>query len=499
MLLFDKHKIIEMKNIKLPVTKTAFVICLITGFIISGGCTKDFLDVDPIAQQTSETFFANEEDAKKAVTSAYGHLNQWFVNGFAHLAITSISSDDAERGSVPGDASFLDDIDNFTFTSTQFLIDDYWKGQYAGINLCNQSTDNIPGIQMDETLKARLLAEVKFIRALHYFNLVRAFGDVPLVKTVPVTAEELNPVRTSKADIYNFIEADLMEAAAVLPPSYPSEEIGRATKGAALVMLAKVKMYEQKWAEVSALCDQVIAMPYSLATDFNGIFRIAGENSGESIFEVQSNAFGNDCGTYSQYSEVQAVRNQFGWGFNVPTQSLYDAFDPADSRRDATIMRRGESTSEGDFITNTAPNPLYNKKVYVPSSVPNPCGWGYGRDQNRRILRLGEIYLIKAEAANELNDTTMAKTFLNAIRNRAGLPSIDAQSQAIMRQSIWKERHMELAMEDDRFFDLVRQGNAGTVLRAQGKQFVDGKNELFPIPQNQITLSGNKLTQNPNY
>lgn len=467
--------------------------------LVFGACKKDFLEVEPIGQQVSATFFANAADANKAITSCYGHLNQWFVAGFAHLAITSISSDDAEKGSVPGDAAFMNDFDNFTFSPTQFIIDDYWKGQYNGINLCNQSIDNIPNIDMDPALKARFVAEARFIRAYHYFNLVRAFGDVPLLKRVPVTPEEINPARTSKEEVYDFIEQDLTEAAAVLPASYPASDIGRATKGAAMAMHAKVKLYRRDWPGVLTLTSQVIALPYALATDFNGIFRISGENNAESIFEVQSNTFASDCGTYSQYSEVQAVRNQFGWGFNVPTTSLENAFEPGDVRKAATIMYRGQTTPEGDLITTIAPNPMYNKKVYVPSSVPNPCGWGYGRDQNRRILRLADIYLIRAEAANEQNDTTEAKVYLNAVRNRAGLASIDAISKENLRNKIWNERHVELAMEDDRFFDLVRQGNAGTVLRAQGKQFVDGKNELFPIPDKQITLSGGKLTQNPGY
>lgn len=471
---------------------------LFTGHLFSG-CKKTFLDVEPIGQQTSEAFFANASDADKAITSCYGHLNQWFVNGFAHLAITSMTSDDAEKGSVPGDASFLNDFDNFSFTSTQFIIDDYWRGQYNGINLCNQSIDNIPGINMDPALKARYVAEAKFIRAYHYFNLVRAFGDVPLLRRVPVTADEINPVRAPKDIVYDSIEVDLRDAAAILPTAYPSSDIGRVTKGACLAMLAKVKMYRQRWPDVLDLTNQVIALPYTLTTDFNSLFRIAQENNAESIFEVQANTFVNNCGSMSQYSEVQAVRNQFGWGFNVPSPSLESAFEPGDLRKDATILYRGQTTPEGDLITSTAPNPMYNKKVYVPSSVPNPCGWGYGREQNRRVLRLAEIYLIRAEAANEQNDTTEAKIYLNAVRNRAGLPSINAISKESMRNKIWNERHVELAMEDDRFFDLVRQGNAGTVLRALGKGFVDGKNELFPIPDKQITLSGGKLTQNPGY
>ncbi len=477
---------------------------ILFGIVIGGslvfldGCNKKFLDVAPIGQQTSSTFFANSADAQKAVTSCYGHLNEWKVAAFANLAITSITSDDAEKGSVPGDAGFLNDFDNFTFTSTEFTIDDYWTGQYAGINLCNQCIDNIPKISMDAALQARLIAEAKFIRAYHYFNLVRAFGDVPKVDHLPVTPDELNPVRAPKADIYALIESDLNEAANILPAAYPVTETGRATKGAALGTLAKVKMYEKKWTEVLALTDQVLAMPYALMSDYYKMFRVAYENNSESLFETQANTFANDCGTYCQYSEVQWVR-PVGWGFNVPTQDLVNAYEPGDLRKAATIIFSGETTQDGDVIPANSPNPRYNKKIYVPSSVPNACGYGYGRDQNRRILRLGEIYLIRAEAANELNDTVKAKAALNIIRNRAGLPSINALSQANLRTKIWNERHVELAMEEDRFFDLVRQGRAGQVLRAQGKQFVDGKNEVFPIPDRQIVLSGNKLTQNPNY
>jgi hypothetical protein len=466
--------------------------------IILTDCNKKFLDVAPIGQQTSSTFFANSDDAQKAVTSCYGHLNEWKVAGFAHLAVTSMTSDDAEKGSVPGDAAFMNDFDDFTFTSTQFEIDDYWTGQYAGINLCNQCIGNIPKITMDASLQARLIAEAKFIRAYHYFNLVRAFGDVPKVDHLPVTPDELNPVRAPKADIYALIESDLNDAAAVLPISYVSSEVGRATKGAALGTLAKVKMYEKKWTEALALTDQVIAMPYALMSDYYKMFRVAYENNSESLFETQANTFANDCGTYCQYSEIQWVR-PVGWGFNVPTQDLVNAYEPGDLRKAATIIFSGETTQDGDVIPANSPNPRYNKKIYVPSSVPNACGYAYGRDQNRRILRLGEIYLIRAEAANELNDTVKAKASLNIIRNRAGLPSINAISQANLRLKIWNERRVELAMEEDRFFDLVRQGRAGQVLRAQGKQFVDGKNEVFPIPDRQIVLSGNKLTQNPNY
>lgn len=483
----------KIKFLKIKLLTAAVFILLLTA------CKDNFLDVEPQGQRRTENFFETAEDAIRSITACYGHLNTWKVNGFAHLAITSITSDDAEKGSVPGDASFLNDFDDFTFTSTQFIINDYWTGQYEGINLCNQSIENIPNIQMDPNLKTRLIAEARFIRAYYYFNLVRAFGDVPKVDHLPVTPEELNPTRSPKSEIYALIEQDLNAAAAVLPVSYSAENTGRATKGAALGMLAKVKMYQQDWAAVLNLTEQVMAMPYSLVNNYYKVFRVQNENNSESIFEVQAQVNPNDCGSMSQYSEVQAVRNQFGWGFNVPTANLANAYKAGDVRREATLLFRGETTPEGDVIIASAPNPMYNQKVYVSASVPNPCGWGYGRDKNRIVLRLGEILLIHAEAANEFGQTQKALTSLNRIRTRAGLAAVNITDKTLLRQAIWEERRVELAMEEDRFFDLVRQGRAGEVLRAQGKQFVSGKNEVFAIPQRQIDLSGGKLTQNPGY
>lgn len=485
-------------SFKIESLKTKLLMAVVL-LLLLPACSEDFLDVEPQGQRRTENFFETAEDAIRSVTACYGHLNTWKVSGFAHLAVTSITSDDAEKGSVPGDASFLNDFDNFTFTSTQFILDEYWTGQYEGINLCNQSIENIPNIQMDPALKARLIAEARFIRAYHYFNLVRAFGDVPKVDRLPATPEELNPARAPKSEIYALIEQDLNAAAAILPLSYNAENTGRATKGAALGMLAKVKMYQQDWGTVLSLTEQVMAMPYSLVNNYYQVFRVQNENNSESIFEVQAQVNPNDCGAMSQYAEVQAVRNQFGWGFNVPTADLAAAYKAGDVRREATLLFRGETTPEGDVIITSAPNPIYNQKVYVPANMPNPCGWGYGRDKNRIVLRLGEIYLIHAEAANELGQTQKALASLNHIRTRAGLAAITTTDKTLLRQAIWEERRVELAMEEDRFFDLVRQGRAGEVLRAQGKQFVDNKNEVFAIPQRQIDLSGGKLTQNPGY
>ncbi|WP_242918592.1 RagB/SusD family nutrient uptake outer membrane protein [Pontibacter liquoris] len=493
-----------MKNI---VFKTKRNTLLLAGVLALGGlysCGDSFLDVEPEGSTVSENFFVTSDQAIQSVSAIYGNLKDFNVFVFPWLAVTTISSDNAEKGSVPGDAGFLDTFDDFTLTSTEGQLNGFWTGQYQGINLANQSITNIPAISMDENLKARLIAEAKFLRAFHYFNLVRTFGGVPLRTSVPVgkeqeTPEQLNPARASREEVYAQIIADLTEAVQVLPPSYDAANVGRATKGAALALLAKVQMYQSNWNEVMSLTQQVIGLGYSLTPKYADIFKLSGENNQESIFEVQAQTIPGNCdASNSQWSEVQGVRNQFGWGFVEPTQDLVDAFEKGDERMEVTILFRGEKTPEGDVITTTAPNPRYNQKAYVPSFVTQECG--YGKDQNIRVIRYAEVLLMHAEAANELGNTQEALDALNQVRERAGLTPATTTSQEELRMIIWHERRVELALENgDRFFDLVRQGRAAEVLQAQGKHFVAGKNEVFPIPQRQIDLSGGVLTQNPGY
>ncbi|MFD2245372.1 RagB/SusD family nutrient uptake outer membrane protein [Pontibacter ruber] len=484
------------KKVKRKVPVLAFALAL--GALYA--CDKDFLDVEPQAA-TEETFFETEEDAIRSVNAIYGNLREWKVAAFAHLALTHVASDNAEKGSDPGDAAFMNDFDNFTASPTQFILDDYWTGQYQAINLTNQAITNIPPIPMDENLKNRLIAEAKFLRAHHYFNLVRAFGDVPLITKISKepTAEELNPGRTPKEQVYAQIITDLDSAAMILPVRYGAADVGRATKGAALSLLAKVEMYQKNWQQVFDLTQQVMGLGYSLTPKYYDIFRISGENNSESIFEVQAQTIPGNCGaSNSQWAETQGVRGQFGWGFFIPTTDLENAYEPGDERKDATILYRGEVTPEGDKINDNAPNPRYNQKAYVPASVTQECG--YAKDQNIRILRYAEVLLMHAEAANELGNTQAALDALNQVRNRAGLSDVTVTDKDELRNIIWHERRVELALESgDRFFDLVRQGRAAEVFQAQGKNFIAGKHEVFPIPQRQIDLSAGKLTQNPGY
>ena len=453
------------------INKAVFSGCLL-GVSFLYACKEDFLDVDPQGQARSEDFFQTQEHALQAVNAIYGNLREYKIAAFPHLVLTHVTSDNAEKGSDPGDAGFVNDYDNFTFTSTQFFLADYWNGHYQGINLANQALFNIPNISMDQALQQRLLAEAKFLRAHHYFTLVRAYGDVPLITRPPQTTEEINPVRAPRQEVYQQIITDLTEAAAVLPPNYNSLNVGRATRGAALTLLAKVQLYQRNWSEVLRLTNEVRGLGYSLAPDFYQMFRIAGEYNSESIFEVQAVTVPGNCGaSNSQWAEVQGVRGQFGWGFAIPTEDLVNAFEPGDKRLDATILFRGEITPEGEQINPTAPNPRYNQKAYVPGFVTRDCG--YGKDQNIRLLRFAEVLLMHAEAANELGQTSEALASLNLVRNRAGLPSLTITDQAALRNAIWKERRVELALESgDRFFDLVRQGRAAQVLQAQDRKSV---------------------------
>jgi hypothetical protein len=471
---------------------------------IATACSDSFLDVPPQGKVKAEDFFLTEADATEAVNSIYGNLRGWTNVAFAPMALESLGSDDAEKGSDPSDASFLNAFDNFTVTATEGQIYDFWSGRYLDINLCNQLIDNIQNIPMNEGLKARYVAEAKFARAYAYFRLVRAFGDIPLRLTVPKGASEFNIPRTPKAEVYAAIERDLTEAASVLPVSYTGSDIGKFTRGAALSLNAKVAMYQNKWTEVRDLTNQVIALGYTLFPNYYQLFRVANENSSESIFEIQATLVpGNGAVSNSQYSQIQGVRGtDAGWGFNVPTQDLADFYEAGDPRRDATIIFSGEITPDGDAIPSNTPNPRYNQKSYVPFSQLD-LQLTPGCQQNVRVIRFADVLLMNAEANNELGNASAALASLELVRararngNNAILPQVTTTDQAQLRQAIWRERRAELAMEFDRYFDVIRQGRGLQVFGPKG--WKANKNEVWPIPQREIDLSSGVLVQNPGY
>ncbi|TDQ10346.1 RagB/SusD family nutrient uptake outer membrane protein [Pedobacter metabolipauper] len=492
-------------NIKNNSVSKRLAFAALSVLVLSQGCKKSFLEVDPQGKPQATEFWKNQEDASKAVNAMYANLRSWENTAFAPIAIESMGSDEAEKGSIPSDAPFHNNFDNFTATSTEGQLKDFWKGQYQNINLANQILGNVPGINMDATLKSKYLAEAKFVRAYSYFRLVRAFGDVPLRLSLPKDASEYNLPRTPKAQVWAAIETDLSEAAAVLPPTNVTADIGRITRGAALALHAKVSMYQQKWDQVLALTNTVMGMGYSLFPSFEGTFRIPNENNSESVFEIQAQLVQSIAdASSSQYSQVQGVAgvNWGGWGFNIPTQALVDAFETDDPRMNATIIFRGETTPQGDVIPATGANPMYNQKSYVPSSY-FVNGFNQGADQNVRVIRYAEVLLMNAEAANELNDPAKAKLSLNAVRLRARqgnpliLADVTTSDKVLLRTAIWHERQVELAMEFDRYFDVIRQGRALAIFGPKG--WKANKNEVWPIPADEIDLSAGVLTQNQGY
>lgn len=497
-----------MKSIKYITSLKQIGLCagLATLLLLPSACKESFLDTDPQGKQAGDVFWTNESDATKAVNAMYANLRSFDNIAFGSIAVESLGSDETEKGSATTDATFLDTYDNFSVGSTDGQLGAFWSAQYKNINYANQVLDNIPAIEMTASLKDRYLAEAKFIRAFSYFRLVRAFGDVPLRLKVPAGTAEYNIPRTAKAEVYAAVEKDLTEAAAVLPLSYGSADLGRATKGAALSLHAKVSMYQQKWQQVYDLTTQVMnSGQYSLLANYEQLFRLNNENSSESVFEIQNELVpGNADASNSQYSQVQGTRGVVGggWGFNVPTQELVNSYEAGDPRKDATILFRGETTPEGDFIPLVGDNPRYNQKSYVPFSQ-YISGFNEGAQQNVRVIRYADVLLMNAEAANELGKPTEALASLEMVRARARgtsktiLPKVTTTEQAALRTAIWHERQVELAMESDRYFDVIRQGRAAEVFGPKG--WKANKNEVWPIPQTEIDLSGGTLTQNPGY
>jgi hypothetical protein len=384
-------------------------------------------------------------------------------------------------------------------------VGSFWAGSYAEINLCNQVLDHVDTMaSVAANLKARYAAEAKFIRAYCYFRLVRAYGAVPLHLSVPKTPAEFNKERSAAPEIWSSIEKDLTDAETILPVTYGAPiDNGRATKGAAQALHAKVAMYQKKWSEVKSYAEKVISSgAYSLFNNYSNLFTISNELSTESVFEIQADlivgAEGGSSFPWSQNSECQTPENQNGWGWNVPSQDLVSAFAQGNdnTRMNATIIMVPETVGGDNIVQNANNNSRYNQKSYVPSSY-YVSGYPRGCQKNILAIRYAEVLLMNAEANNELGSAPLATSSLNLIRSRAGLPATTATSQTDLRTAIWAERRLELAMENDRYFDVIRQGRAATLFGPKG--WTANKNELWPLPYNEILLSGGKLSQNQGY
>ncbi len=408
---------------------------------VNQSCSNDFIEVSPTEAipETNLDIYNSNDGATSFVTAIYAKFLDWNMSTFAWIGVTSIVSDDADKGSSPGDSgSDKDILDALNFTPSTPSFKELFASNYQGINRVNQALKYIPQLdKADPELRKRLLGEAKFLRAFMYFTLVRSFGGVPLVDHVPVSGVEADKIMTltrkSKEEIYAFIEQDLKDAIEALPnkSTYSGNNVGRASVGAAHALLAKVYLYQKKWQLAVDECNLVTG--YSLTPNFQDIYKVSGENNAESVFEI--NGSGDTAGrAIQQYSQVQGARGTtgWGWGFATPTQSLYDAYSVTDTRRDATIIHRSMTLYDGYFVGPNVENKFYNYKAYSSNYRDQAS-----TDVNIRYLRYAEVLLIKAEAMNELGQTSGAVPFLNQVRQRAGIGDTPALSQSDVRTDIW--------------------------------------------------------------
>ena len=499
------------KVIKLLARIQSAIVAAFLALVILSSCQKDFLDRKPKGQLTFDTYFENEDQAVWAVNAIYQNFRSWEMCAFPWIGITDIISDDADKGSTENDALYVKELDDFTFDATNQVFGQSWKGHYHTIFRANLAIENIPSVNMDPALRDRLVGEAKFLRAYSYFRLVQWYGDLPVI-IKPLDEEEYFTQQRSPVDeVYSLIGQDLQDAIAALPEKseYPPEDLGRATKGAARGILAKLYMLRKDYAKAWEQCQAIInSGEYSLETRYADIFLPQGENGVESIFEigavaVQASVAGSGASPYNMIQGVRGIPN-LGWGFNRPSDDLVASYEPGDPRRQATIIYVGEVLPDGSTIVQDNPeivNERYNQKAWVPAH-PGLQDNGPG---NLRLLRYADILLLAAEALNEMGQPDQALPYLNMVRQRARgsnnfiLPDITTTDQTELRGIIRHERRVELAMEQQRWFDLLRWGIAGDVMQALGKNFEKGKHELLPLPQSEIDLSGGRLQQNSGY
>lgn len=490
-------------------TKITISLLLVASLVITTGC-EDFLQKDPQGELTQEAFPVTASDALLATNAVYVSIRTWAYHSGGY-PILDIMSDDAHKGSNPNDQlPTVGPYETFTHTTTQDGLDRWWSALYEGIKRANVVIEKVPSINMNEQLRNRYIAEASFLRGLFYFDLVRAFGGVPRVtSTTPATKTP----RSTDAEIYELIISDLEFAAQHLPEKslYGPDDAGRATKGAAKSLLARVCLFMGDYKNVEKYALEVIASDeYDLEDDFADANGKNGEHGIESVFEIGAMEVEGAGG--NQYANTQGVRGSpnRGWGFNRPSLDLRYSFEEGDPRLDATIIDLGE-TLDGIFIIGDGTTPdvvvvngivteveCYNQKVWYPGTN-TITQWGH----NRRLIRYADVLLMAAEALNENDKPGDALPFLNEVRERARggngsiLPDVTVTEKNALRNAILEERRHELALEGHRFWDLVRTGRAAIVLGPLG--FQTGKHELLPIPQNEIDISQGSLQQNPNW
>lgn len=507
--------------------------------MLLNSCNK-FLDRQPLSATQNDLTSGSGTFEKKAL-GLYSALRG--SGGFSTLPwldFHSIRDDDAQKGSSVSDGAEINaEFETFQYTKNDWATNTYWGDHFNMIQLANEIIHDADSLKPKDQGSLRNIGEACFFRAYAYFELVKAYGEtfLPLENFYYTSPNQQIVPNAAAGQIYALIDSDLNIASAYLPVSWATSTgnsyPGRLTSGAANTLWAQSFLFRGNWARVMGLCNAVIgSSQYTLDPSFTDIWKDGvsgvGKNGPESIWELQC-YLGPNQSPYigTQWGTSQNVRQgggpvdwNLGWGWNVPTQVLVNAWDSTDPRRNMSILFSGRydgGTATGGY-GNTLPvynpgvvldQPYWNKKVYSDPQqrqFTGQFGSNGGADWvDHRILRYADVILMLAEASNETGDGATAAANLELIRSRANsdsgisrtyVPYIPFASQAQMRQAIKNERRWEFALEGYRFYDLVRWGDAATVLGSLGYQ---PKNALYPIPQPIIDQFLGKLTQNPAY
>ncbi|WP_439415937.1 RagB/SusD family nutrient uptake outer membrane protein [Larkinella sp. GY13] len=464
--------------------------------IFASSCSEDYLNLSPPTTIPVGQYFKSQSDITAALNGAYGGLRGYYGSFFA---MAEVPTDNTE--SNPRADSFIGDFDRYSWVVTNGTITGSWSSSYAIISRCNILIEKSEAIQMDAALKARYQAEAKFLRALMYFNLVRFFGDVPIVLTeINTEPEAYTYNREPVTKVYEQIEKDLLEAANVLPASYTGANIGRATSGAAHALLGKAYLTNKQFDKAAATLNKVItSQTYRLLPVYDDVFRANNGNNAEIVFSVQYTRTGNKEGSNFSidFAPTGAGSDIVTGGnpgaVNQGTLDLFNAFEAGDTRKNVSIQR----FTGGD-------NPYYTRKFLDQPPTTNES------DNDWPVIRYADVLLMYAEALNETGNTTDALVSLNQVRSRAGLAAKAGLSQEAFRLAVEQERRVELSFEAHRWFDLVRTGRLVPVMTAYvakyrtaggylvgNYQFAANK-ALYPIPFRERSLNPN-LTQNPGY
>jgi hypothetical protein len=476
--------------------------------MLSAGCKK-FLTKDIQGVYPANQFYQTSDQAVEAINAAYQTLTFTSATNNSLWVFGDVASDDAAKGGNPGDQPDIGYIDQFSITPSNGVVTLEWSTLYEGITRCNLVLANVPAISMDTALKTRILGEAKFLRAWNYFYLVNIYGDVPVVLT-PLNPDQLQIAQTPAADIYvSVIEADLQDAITKLQPSYTGADLGRATSGAAMALLAKAYLYQQKWDSARIYAEQIInSGRYSLMPIYRQNFDADHKNNQESIFEVQMLS-GQVPQTGDALNQWFAPAADNGYFFDAPTQSFVNEFELTvtpdtvyDPRLDYTIGRDGKPWFNGEtFSSSWSPTGYLTRKYQQPfSEIPiNLKGDG---SCNYISIRYADVLLWDAEALNELGLSSNALTPLNQVRKRAResylydttltgygtvptglLPDVAFTDQVDVRTAIQHERRVEFGFEFHRFFDVIRWGQTYANNALAGTGFSYAADQHFPIPQ----------------